>query len=212
MTFDMTGAMKLYLVADPDHSSLDVISSTREALAAGVTCVQLRWKTGTDRDLCELAGRLVLLTREFRVPLVINDRVDIALVAGADGVHLGIDDVPITAARRLGGPGFLIGYSPDTDEQIAQATIDGADYLGIGPLYSTSTKADAGLALGESEFARRRSLTSLPVVAIGGISTANASRAIHAGASGVAVVSAILASQSPGDATRLLIAAIESDS
>jgi thiamine-phosphate pyrophosphorylase len=200
--------LALYLVVDPDSAVGDVLETTREALEHGATMIQLRWKTATDREIVGLAERLRVLTSDQGAPLVINDRTDIALAVGADGVHLGVDDLPIARARSLGGLGFVIGYSPETDSQIQTATSDGADYLGIGPFATTTTKQDAGTALGAPEFSRRRSLTELPVVAIGGITASNAAEAIAAGAHGVAVVSAILRSAEPGHATAEIAEAI----
>jgi thiamine-phosphate diphosphorylase len=207
MPFD-AAALALYLVVDPDSASGDVVETTREALLHGATMVQLRWKSATDREIVGLAEAIRTLTSDHGVPLVINDRTDIALAVGADGVHLGVDDLPVAHARSLGGPGFAIGYSPETDDQIRTATSDGADYLGIGPFATTITKHDAGSALGALEFSRRRSLTELPVVAIGGITASNAAEAIAAGAHGVAVVSAILQSVDPAQATAEIAEAI----
>lgn len=184
--------LRLYLVYDP---ALDVSprpeDTIREAIAGGVTCFQIRAKSATAREIVELARVLRPLTAAAGVPLIINDRLDLAMAAGADGVHLGVDDVPLADARRMAGAGFIIGFSPETDDQIRHAG-DVASYLGIGPFFSTTTKADAGVALGAAEFTRRRALTSLPVVAIGGITAENAAEPMAGGADGVAVVSAIL--------------------
>lgn len=204
MTGQASHPYGLYLVLDPDHASGDAIAIAREAIENGVTSVQLRWKSATDRQVVELARVLHRLTQVRRIPLVINDRLDIALAVGAEGVHLGVDDLPVADARRIGGPRFIVGYSPETDDDIRSAAGAGASYLGIGPFAGTTTKADAGPALGAVEFARRRALTDLPVVTIGGISAANAGDAFAAGADGIAVASAILDSPDPGDATRQL--------
>jgi thiamine-phosphate diphosphorylase len=162
---------------------------------------------GTDRAILGLGRALLGVTRPAGIPLIINDRLDLALALGADGVHLGVDDLSIADARRLAGPDFIIGYSPETDDQIVRAT-GYASYLGIGPLFPTATKPDAGTALGQVEFARRRALTALPVVAIGGISPHNAAQAMSAGANGIAVVAAILGMPDPAAATRDLIRAL----
>lgn len=197
-------ALRVYLVYDPSTvTSMNVYDTIDAVVAGGITALQLRWKTGTDREIVELAKRIGPRLREAGIPFVINDRIDLALAAGADGIHLGVDDLPLDAARQLGGPGFIIGFSPETDEQIVLAS-ESASYLGIGPFFATQTKLDAGDALGATEFARRRSLTGLPVVAIGGISASNAGDVLAAGADGVAVASAILASDDPGAATRAL--------
>lgn len=199
-----THPFHLYLVMDPDHATGDVIATAQGAIDGGVTCIQLRWKTGTDREVVALARAIHSLTAPLGIPMILNDRLDIALATGAAGVHLGVDDLPVANARRLGGPDFIVGYSPETDADIIAAAEAGATYLGIGPLFGTKTKDDAGPALGSREFARRRALTSLPVVAIGGITADNAHDAFAAGADGIAVVSAILGSTNPTIAARQL--------
>ncbi|MGN6031861.1 MAG: thiamine phosphate synthase [Thermomicrobiales bacterium] len=201
-------ALRLYLVVDPDFVRGAPTATLRAALAGGVTMVQLRSKHRTDRETLALGHPLRALCRAAQVPFLVNDRLDLALALDADGIHLGVDDLPLDDARRLAGPGFLIGYSPETDEQARTASENGADYLGIGPIFGTSTKVDAGDALGPDEFARRRALTSLPVVAIGGVRTRNATAAIAAGADGIAVVSAILGANDPEAAARELADAI----
>lgn len=201
---DLSSALSLYLVVDPAQCRGDVIDVTRAALRGGVTMVQLRAKKLTDRELLASAIALRQLCTEFHFPLLVNDRVDIALAAGADGVHLGVDDLPIAHARRLGGDDFIIGYSPETDEQLESAASNGANYLGIGPVYVTGSKADAGDALGIPEFARRMKLGNLPAVGIGGITAANAAAVRAAGADGIAVISAILGSDDPEQASAQL--------
>lgn len=194
----------LYLVLDPDHCLRDVTATALDAFDNGVTCVQLRWKTATDRQLVELARAIQGIAEPRGIPLIMNDRLDIALASGAQGVHLGVDDVPVPDARRIAGSDFVIGYSPETDCQISGAAAAGATYLGIGPVFGTATKLDAGAPLGTTEFARRRSLSPLPVVAIGGVTAENAAEAVSAGADGIAIASAILGSPDPAAATRQL--------
>lgn len=174
------------------------------AIAGGVTLLQLRFKERTDREVIELARPAIARCAAANVPVIINDRIDLALILGAQGVHLGVDDLPLADARNLAPPGFEIGCSPETDDQIADAAELGATYLGIGPFYRTATKGDAGEPLGPEEFARRRSLTPLPVVGIGGITAANAPAVIAAGADGVAVSSAITAASDPARAARAI--------
>jgi thiamine-phosphate diphosphorylase len=211
MSMDIGKALNLYLVVDPDVARGDVLPIIRSAIGHGVTCLQLRWKTATDRQLLDLAVRLLDLASPLGIPLIINDRLDIALAANAQGVHLGVDDLPVADARRLAGGAFIIGYSPESDIDIGTAERSGASYLGIGPFFATVTKPDAGDAIGAAEFSRRRALTPLPVVAIGGITHVNAGVALDAGATGAAVVSAILASRDPVEATRRLKAAVGSE-
>ncbi|MGC4107073.1 MAG: thiamine phosphate synthase [Thermomicrobiales bacterium] len=201
-------ALRLYLVLDPDFLVGEPGETLHAALAGGATMVQLRSKGRTDRETLAIGRPLRAICTEAGVPFVVNDRLDLALALNAEGIHLGVDDLPIEDARRLAGPEFLIGYSPETDEQARSASERGADYLGIGPVFDTATKSDAGDALGVTEFSRRRALTDLPVVAIGGIGVANARAAIAAGANGVSVVSAILRASDPEAASRSLAAAV----
>lgn len=160
------------------------------ALRGGVTAVQLRCKNSTDREFLELAKSLRDLTSACGALLLINDRLDIALASGADGVHLGVDDLPLDDARQL-APNLLIGYSPETDIQAQTAASAGASYLGVGPVFGTETKDDAGEAIGLSMLSRRAQSAGIPVIGIGGIRKTNAASVLDAGAVGVAVVSAI---------------------
>lgn len=197
--------LRLYLVADPDHADGELVPVVEDALSGGVTMVQLRAKSISDREHLALAIKLQDSCSRHRVPFILNDRLDIALASNANGVHLGIDDLPVETARHRAKPGFLIGYSPDTDTQIESAYSAGADYLGIGPVFGTATKTDAGTALGIREFTRRCQMSPVPVVGIGGINATNAGSVFEAGASGIAVVSAILRSPDPQSAARDLL-------
>lgn len=201
--------LTLYLVADPKHVSGNFRAAVSAAIAGGVTMVQLRAKSHTDREHFALAISLRHLCASENVTFLINDRLDIALASGADGVHLGVDDLPIGPVRDLAGPNFIVGFSPDTDDQIESAMADGYDYLGIGPVFGTATKGDAGAALGIAEFTRRCTLSPVPVAGIGGIDLWNAADVIHAGAHGVAVVSAILRQPDPETAARAIRHKIE---
>lgn len=194
----------LYLVADPDHVDGDIALAVSDAIAGSVTCVQLRAKTLTDLEFFRLAERLSDICHAANVPLIINDRLDIALAAKADGIHVGVDDLPVPAIRSMTGPGFIVGYSPETDEQILASRKHGVDYLGVGPVFGSRTKLDAGEALGIFEFRRRCSISPVPVVGIGGITARNASAVLENGAQGVAVVSAILGQSDIAEASRSL--------
>jgi len=196
----------LYLVLDPGMTP-DPIAAVQSSIGGGVTMVQVRWKDAHDREIVALGDALSPLCRNAGVPLIVNDRLDLALAIGADGVHLGVDDLPLDRARAIAPTDFIVGYSPERDDEIEMAASAGASYLGIGPFADTNTKSDAGKALGPHEFHRRRLLTTLPVVAIGGVSVTNAASARSAGADGIAVVSAILRSEDPGKATRDLVVA-----
>ncbi len=198
----------LYLVLDPDMVSGDLIAATQAALNAGVTMLQFRAKHHSDRAILEMATPVRRLCRAAAVPFIMNDRLDLAFASRADGIHLGVDDLPLPVARSLGGPDLIIGYSPETDAQISAAAEAGASYLGIGPIFSTSTKQDAGAPLGLEEFSRRRMLGGLPTVGIGGINAANAASVMSTGADGIAVISAILRAQDSALATGELLATI----
>jgi thiamine-phosphate diphosphorylase len=146
------------------------------------------------------------LIKALSVPIIVNDRADVAIAAGAAGVHLGADDVPVNAARSIAPPGFLIGASVGSDEEAILAL--GADYVGVGPVFATSSKNDAGNAIGVEEFRRLAVLTGLPAIAIGGITSANARSAIEAGAVGIAVISSIFGVSDPLAAAQELVSAI----
>lgn len=197
-----SSVLGLYLVADPDHCDGDLAGAVFAAIDGGVTCVQLRAKTLTDLEFFHLARRLRDGCRRKNVPLIVNDRLDIALAAGADGIHVGVDDMPVPVIRSLTGPGFIVGYSPETDEQILASRENGVDYLGVGPVYGSRTKLDAGEALGIDEFRRRCELSPVPVIGIGGITAENAGAVIESGGRGVAVVSAILGQEDVSEAAR----------
>ncbi|HET9016796.1 MAG TPA: thiamine phosphate synthase, partial [Thermomicrobiaceae bacterium] len=130
--------------------------------------------------------------RERGVLFVVNDRVDLALALGADGIHVGVDDLPLRETRALVGNRMVVGYSPPTLSAALAAVEDGADYLGIGPVYATSTKGDAGVPVGVEQVARVTAEVGLPVVGIGGIGAAGAGAVVEAGAAGVAVISAVV--------------------
>jgi thiamine-phosphate pyrophosphorylase len=183
----------LYFIADTEFAvGRDLVRLVREAVLGGVTVVQLRAKDLGTRDFLELASRMNEQLGKSGVPLLINDRVDIVLACGAAGVHLGQDDMPLPDARRLLGPDKIIGISVNSLDEAAEAERRGADYVGLGPIYATTTK-DTDLPLVGSEGIRRmHKLIDIPIIAIGGINAGNAADVLRAGAAGVAVVSAIL--------------------
>jgi len=177
------------------------------ALEAGAPAIQLRDKHATARELFEQAVRLRALTARFGALLFVNDRLDVALAAGADGVHLGPDDIPIAAARRAVPRPFLIGYSTDDPATAAHAVAAGADYIGCGAVFGTSSKADvASERIGPEGVAAVARAVDVPVVAIGGISTENVHQLADTGAAGVAVIGAVMGAADPAAATRLLLA------
>jgi thiamine-phosphate pyrophosphorylase len=177
------------------------------ALRAGVRAIQVREKDGTARRALEIALTLRQLTRRYDALLIVDDRIDLALAAEADGVHLGQEDLPLELARQLLGPQALIGLSITRPSQLAVSDAALADYLGVGAIFPTGSKADATLTgLPLLEAARRA--TDAPIVAIGGITAANAGTAIRAGADVVAVISAVTAAADPGRAAEDLLAAV----
>jgi thiamine-phosphate pyrophosphorylase len=201
----------LYLVTDPVIcGSRGIIPVCREALDAGVRFLQLRDKSASTRELIDTAVRLARLAESFGSVFVVNDRVDVAMASGAMGVHLGDDDMPPALARRILGPRALIGVSVRTREGAERAWLDGADYLAANIVFSTPTKPDRREPLGIPGVTALAECTPLPLVAIGGINRENAAGVMAAGASGVAVVSAIMGAADPGEAARELLAILRS--
>jgi thiamine-phosphate pyrophosphorylase len=176
------------------------------AARGGATMIQLRLKDADARVQVEVA-RALLSALPPTVPLIINDRADVALATGAAGVHLGVDDLPAAAVRRIAPPDFIIGASVGCDAEVPLAS--GADYVGIGPVYGTASKADAGDAIGIAELSRLAALCGLPAVAIGGIDASNAAPVMAAGAHGVAVIRAVLGAPDPEQAARELRTAMK---
>ncbi len=200
---------ELYLITDralAGGRSLEAL--VEAAVRGGATAVQLREKDCCTRDFVELGRALARLLAPLDVPLIVNDRLDVALAIGAAGVHIGQRDMDYAAARRLLGPDAVIGLSIETVEQARAAESLDADYLGVGPVFPTPTKADAAAALGLAGLAQVRAVSRHTLVAIGGIAVGNARQAIDAGADGVAVVSAICAAGDPERAARELRRAI----
>ena len=187
--FDCT----LYVCTDRKlMSSPSVEASVEAAIKGGATVIQLREKDVTGREFYETAVRLKKITDYYHVPLIINDRVDIAMAANADGVHLGQKDMPAAAARRLLGPGKIIGVSTAKPEEAKLALAEGADYLGVGAMYTTATKTDTRPVTMETLVQIRRSV-ELPIVVIGGIGKDNAMKFKKFGVNGIAVVSSVIA-------------------
>ena len=177
------------------------------AVKGGVTLVQLREKTASTRAFIEQARVLKRLLAPLRVPLLINDRIDVALAAGAGGAHVGQQDMPLALARQLLGPAAIIGLSITELGQVRDRDVELADYLGVGPIFAQSTKLDATPPLGLDGLAEVRRASSKPIVAIGGVSAANADAVRSAGADGIAVVSAIMGADDPRAAAAALVSA-----
>jgi len=186
-------ALRLYLCTDRALSlGRPLLETTETAIDGGVTLVQLREKDLSSREFYELALALRELTKRRKVPLVINDRLDIALAVEADGLHIGQSDLPIEAVRRIAGKNFFTGVSAGTIEEALRAEKAGADYLGVGAVFPTGSKADAGDAIGLDGLRAICAAVTIPVVAIGGIAPDNAAQILQSGAAGIAVISAIL--------------------
>jgi thiamine-phosphate pyrophosphorylase len=175
------------------------------AVAGGATMVQLRLKEESARSLVEIARIVRVMIPD--VPLIINDRADVALAADADGVHVGVDDLSPALLRRIAPAGFIIGASVGSDEEVDRSA--GADYVGIGPVYATGSKPDAGAAIGPERFSELARRCGLPAVAIGGISAETVSSVAAAGAQGVAVISALFGASDPTEAARALRSALD---
>jgi len=197
--------LSLYLVlgaADTGRRPFEEV--VLAAIEGGVTVVQLRDKQAETRMQLEHALRLKALLEPRGVPLIVNDRIDVAMAARADGVHLGQDDMPPALARRLVGEDMLIGLSVSDRVEADAADPETVDYVGIGSVFPTGTKADAGAAIGPKFAADLRGLVGLPSVAIGGINAGNAGQLRGSGIEGIAVVSAICAAGEPKAAAREL--------
>ena len=201
--------LSLYLVAGPtDCRNGDLVATVMDAIKAGVTIVQLRDKKLSDSDFVSLGKQLKSAMATTGIPLIINDREHIALEIGAEGVHVGTTDMPPHEVRRLVGSNMLIGTSVDATGTASLPDARFADYVGIGPVYSTSTKPDHDPPIGFDGLARLCSASTVPTVAIGGLSAIDAAQVIAAGADGMCVVSAICGAPDPGSATQVLSDAI----
>ena len=194
----------LYLVTDNGDKDRETFCETvDQAIAGGVTLVQLREKMATSRDFYELALRVKAITDRHNVPLIINDRLDIALAVNADGLHVGQEDLPVALARRLLGPDKILGVTAATVADAVEAQAAGADYLGSGAVYPTSTKPGKAV-LPLMTLSQIKQAVHIPVVAIGGISADNIGALRQSKVDGVAVVSAIMDSSDPAAAARAL--------
>jgi thiamine-phosphate pyrophosphorylase len=201
----------LYLVTDPELARGRALSEVvAAAVRGGVTLVQLRDKHADGRALLETARALRAVLDPRGVPLIVNDRADVAHAAGAAGCHVGQSDLPAAAARAILGADAILGVSVDAVEQARAIDPGLVDYVACGPFAATATKADAGLPIGPDGLAAvRQQTTTVPLVAIGGMDSRNVAEAVRAGADGIAVVSAIMAAADPEAASRELRAAID---
>ncbi|AFM00397.1 MULTISPECIES: thiamine phosphate synthase [Desulfitobacterium] len=188
----------LYLVTDRILvGSKDFLLSLRKALEGGVTLLQLREKEANSRDFYEIGLKVKEMAAEFRVPLIINDRVDLALALDADGVHIGQKDLPIEVVRNMIGSDKILGYSVSSLEEALWGERLGADYLGAGPVFPTGSKKDASEAIGLATLKKIKDSVNLPVVGIGGIGPANLKEVKETGIDGISIISAILSQEDP---------------
>jgi thiamine-phosphate pyrophosphorylase len=201
--------LDLYVITDEGLSQgLPHPEIARRAIAGGADVIQIRDKSKSSREFFAAAVEVRKITRAHGTLFIVNDRLDIALASGADGVHLGQDDLPLRAARTLVPPGFIIGISVGSVHEAVSAENGGADYIAPGPIFSTASKRDAGPATGLAVLRQIRSAVSVPLVAIGGIGPRNVQEVIQAGADGIAVISAVVSQEDVTAAARQMKSAI----
>jgi len=199
----------LYAIIDmPSLGGHHYLEVAEQVIRGGAGVIQLRDKTLPKGELLSVADELRALCTESGVLFIVNDYLDVALAADADGLHLGQDDLPVTVARRLLPPGKLLGCSVTTAEEATRASSDGADYIAVGPVYPTPTKETGG-AVGLGGLRQVRQAVTLPLVAIGGININNVAEVVTAGADAVAVIGALLAAGSPEQNAKEITAALE---
>ena len=174
------------------------------AIRGGADTIQYRQKSGSTREMIRIAAQMKQVCSDHGVPLIVNDRVDVAIAAGADGVHLGQDDFPIPLARELLGQEMIIGASASNIGEVEKCLLDGADYVGFGPVYPTTSKDDAGSIKGIDNLVQVVKAVPLPIIAIGGISLDNISEILWTGVHGIAVISSVCCQEDPEQATKAL--------
>ncbi|HEX2951556.1 MAG TPA: thiamine phosphate synthase [Armatimonadota bacterium] len=198
----------IYVITEqrPDRSPLEIATA---AYDGGAGTVQFRYKGSSSREMFLWAQQLSALAREQGKILIINDRIDIAQAVKADGVHLGPDDLPVSVARRILGPTAIIGASAGTVDEAIEAEAEGASYLGVGCVYGTMSKDDAGDPIGPERVAEIRQAVTIPIVAIGGITATHIPELVAAGTDGIAVISAVTRAKNMKTATRELVKAMK---
>lgn len=204
---ELARRLRLIVITDAGLASPRSIEEVvAAALDAGAPAIQLRAKDATAREMLAVGTRLRRLTREVGALLFVNDRVDVALALEAEGAHLGPDDLPVAALRRAVPEGFLLGVSTDDPEVARRLVTEGADYVGCGTVYATSTKRDAGQVIGLEGLERVARAVDVPVVGIGGVTVERSAEVAATAAAGVAVVGAVMGAADPGAAVRRLLA------
>jgi thiamine-phosphate pyrophosphorylase len=196
--------LSLYLVTDKSDDVEKFLKTIEEGIKGGVSVVQIREKTADTLDFYNLALKVKKITDQYNVPLIINDRVDVALAIDADGVHVGQSDMPCDVTRKLVGPDKIVGVSAATIDEAKKAENDGADYIGTGAVFPTATKDDAP-KITKKDLKEVVDSINIPVVAIGGINLENASELKDTGIKGLSVVSAIMSSEDPKKSAEKLL-------
>lgn len=203
--------LRLYLVTDRKLAGeRDFLSVVRQAVEGGVSIVQLREKCIGTREFIDLALRLKELLKPYGVPLIINDRVDVALASDADGVHIGQSDMPYEMARAILGPSKIIGLSVEDFDQVIQANALDVDYIAVSPVFATPTKTDTAEPFGLEGLEKAVRMSVHPTVAIGGMNEMTAAAVMDCGTDGIAVISAILCADDPAAASKKLLEIVNS--
>ncbi len=202
--------LKLCLVTDPvlcrEHG---LVATVLDAVAGGATSVQLRDKFASDRDLVEQARRLLDVLKPLGIPLIVNDRVEVARLVGAQGIHVGREDMPVREVRQFVGVEMWIGFSVETPDAASKVDPNWVDYAGVGPVFSTGTKPDALPPVGPMGLKQLVASLPVPAIAIGGIDAGNAGQLYDTGVQGIAVISAICGQKDPRRATQNLVDSLE---
>jgi thiamine-phosphate pyrophosphorylase len=200
---------KLHVLTDTAFQSwFSHLELAELAIKGGADTIQYRQKSGSIREMIHIATQMKEVCSDYGVPLIVNDRVDVAIAAKADGAHLGQDDFPISQARELLGQEMIIGASASNMEEVEKCLLDGADYVGFGPIYPTTSKDDAGAVKGIDNLFQVVNAVRVPVIAIGGIGLDNVSEVMQTGVHGIAVISSVCCREDPEQATRMLYQAL----
>jgi len=209
---DLAARLGLYVLTDARAAAgRPLIDLVAAALRGGATAIQLREKSLSTLAQIQLGRELRRLTREAGALFIVNDRVDLALAVEADGVHLGQDDLPVDVARTILGPDAIVGGSAGNLDELRLSLAAGVDYLGVGPMYPTASKSDAGTAIGPAGLTAIRQRTDLPIVGVGGIAGTNVPAVLAAGANGVAIISAVIGADDVEGAARRLRRTIDAE-
>ncbi len=203
---------RLHVLTDTElQSRFTHVELTKMAIKGGADTIQFRQKTGATRKMIEICREMKRLCEDADVTFIVNDRVDVAIACEADGVHLGQEDFPIPLARKLLGENRIIGGSAVTLEEAQECFSEGADYIGFGPVYPTTSKDDAGPVTGIALLEEVVKTVPVPIIAIGGVTVENTPEVIRAGAQGIAVISAVCCQENPEQAARELFQALKSE-